>query len=210
MEAVMLVRMRVPLIWIPVFASLAIAGSKKENLLPPYVLTARTALVLIDPLAGTSVTSPLANRTAQEDVEKAVMQWGRLTPVMETQTADLVIIVRKGSGKLAQPTIGGLPTNDRPIVLESSDDSVRVGAQQGHPPPIDETASGDTGPHPQVEVGAAEDMFVVYQGHVDRPLDQPAAWRYLAEDALHSPDVPAVAKLRKVIDEAEKQQKRKP
>jgi hypothetical protein len=109
------------------------------------------------------VTSPLANKTAQEDVEKA-LKHGSITPVMETQTAELVIVVRQGSGKLGQPTIGGLPTNDRPVVLESSDGGVRVGAQQGHPPPIDETAPADTGPHPQVEVGAAEEMFVAYQG----------------------------------------------
>jgi hypothetical protein len=61
-----------------------------------------------------------------------------------------------------------------------------------------------------VEVGAAEDMMVVYQGHVDRPLEQPAVWRYMASGALHSPDVPAVEKFRKAIKEAEKQLKSKP
>ena len=46
------------------------------------------------------------------------MKWGRFTPVMDTQTADLVITVRKGSGKIVQPTIGGLATNDRPVVVQ--------------------------------------------------------------------------------------------
>ena len=36
---------------------------------------------------------------------------------MEASTADLVISVRKGNGKIAQPTIGGVPTNDRPVIF---------------------------------------------------------------------------------------------
>ena len=66
---------------------------------------------------GTSTTAPMPNKTAQEDVEKALMKWGRFTPVLDTQTADLLITVRKGSGKIVQPTIGGLPTNDRPVIV---------------------------------------------------------------------------------------------
>src|SRR5216110_2696541 len=72
MEAAMLVRMRVLSLLILVFSSLGIAGDKKKIVLPAYVLKARTVLVLIDPDAGTSMTSPLANKTAQEDVEKAL------------------------------------------------------------------------------------------------------------------------------------------
>jgi hypothetical protein len=55
---------------------------------------------------------------------------------METQTADLLIIVRKGSRKLVQPTVGGLPTNSRPVVAEASDTHIRVGAQQVRAPMI--------------------------------------------------------------------------
>ena len=79
----------------------------KKNLLPAYVVQARTVLVLIDPNAGTSAESPLANKRAQDDVEKALMKWGRLKPVMELASADLVIVIRTGNGKVAQPTIGG-------------------------------------------------------------------------------------------------------
>jgi hypothetical protein len=213
----MLRRLHVLPLLVCVVTCLAIAGPKKKNLLPSSVLSAHTVLVLIDPQAGTSSDAPLANKTAQEDVEKALMKWGRLTPVMETQTADLLIIVRKGSGKLVQPTVGGLPTNNRPVVAEASDTDIRVGAQQGHPLPQDGPASGpdptqsqETKPHPQADVGAADDTFIVYQGHVDRPLDQPSLWRYSATDALHSPDVPAVEKFRKAVEEAEKQPKAKP
>jgi hypothetical protein len=65
-------------------AFLTIAGGKKKNSLPPCILNARTILVLIDPEAGTSVDTPLANKTAQEDVEKAFMKWGRLKLHMGT------------------------------------------------------------------------------------------------------------------------------
>jgi hypothetical protein len=41
-------------------------------------------------------------------------------------------------------------------------------------------------------------------------LERPPVWRYVAKDALHSPDVPAVAEFRKLIETAEKQQKSKP
>ena len=53
-------------------------------------------------------------------------------------------------------------------------------------------------------------MFTVYEGRLDGPLDRAPAWRYVNKDALRSPNVPAVAEFRKIIEEAEKQQKRKP
>jgi hypothetical protein len=202
--------MHVLFLLLPVVTSLTIAGGKKKSSLPPYVITAHTVVVLIDPDAGTSVDAPLANKTAQEDVEKAFMKWGRFAVVPGTPGADLVVTVRKGSGKLVQPTIGGVPTNDRPVSVESTDGTIRIGAQQGRDPGIQQSGPPDVGPHPQVDVGAVEDMMVVYRGHVDRPLDQPAVWRYMASGALQSPDVPAVEKLRKAIEEAEKQQKSKP
>lgn len=189
---------------------LATAGDKKKLVLPAYILKARTVLVLIDPDAGTSVTSPLANKTAQEDVEKALMKWGRFTPVMDAQTADLVIIVRKGSGKMLQPTVGGLPTNDRPVIVQPTDSGIRLGGQKGRPPDSTDPAPQDTRPSPRMEVGQAEDMFAVYEGHVTSPLERVPAWRYIDKNALHSPNVPAVAEFRKAIEEAEKQQSKKP
>src|SRR6266550_1501993 len=172
MEAVMLFRMRVVILFVLAFGSLAIAGDRKKILLPAYVLQARTVLVLIDPSAGTSVIAPMANKTAQEDVEKALIKWGRFTPVLDTQTADLVITVQKGSGKIVQPTIGGLPTNDRPVVVQPTDSGIRLGGQKGRPPDSTQPAPQDTNPHPQTEIGPSEDMFVVYEGHVDGPLDR--------------------------------------
>ena len=204
-------QMRALLAMILVSVLLGFAGNKKKPPLPAYVLKARTVLVRIDPNAGTSPTSPLGNKTAQEDVEKALMKWGRLTPVMDLSTADLVIILRKGSGKIVQRTVGGLPTNDRPVVVQPTDTGIRLGGQQGRPIGSTDPAPQDTRPSPQTEIGTPDDMFVVYEGHVDGPLDSGApARRYVTKDPLHSPNVPAVDEFRKAIEEAKKQQKSKP
>ena len=99
---------------ITLMCCLVAAGKdKKKIILPTDVLEARTVLVVIDPEAGIAVDAPNANRTAQGDVEKALMNWGRFTLAPDVSTADLVISVRKGNGKVVQPTIGGVPTNNR-------------------------------------------------------------------------------------------------
>src|SRR5215469_15089194 len=85
------------------FMSPAIADKKKMTL-PAYVVQARTVLVLVDPEAGVPVADPTGNRQVQEDVEKAFLKWGRITPVLSTATADLIVTIRKGSGKMIQPT----------------------------------------------------------------------------------------------------------
>ncbi len=188
------------------FPTLAVAKDKKQVLLPAYVLRARTVLVLIDPDAGIALSDPHANETARDDVEKALMKWGRLTPVMNNQAADLVITVRKGNGKLVEPTIGDPRINNRPGVIQPTDGGIRVGAQRGPQPPYDDgPGSAGNGPHPQTEVGSTDDAFVVYEGGVSAPLDGPPAWRYIEKNALRSPSVPAVDVFRKAIEAAEKQ-----
>jgi hypothetical protein len=208
----MLVRMRGSLVLILAFASLVVAGNKKKIVLPAYVLNARTVVVLIDPNAGISPEAPLANKTAQEDVEKALAKWGRLSLVLDPQTADLVITIRKGSGKIVHETIGGMPTNDRPVIVQPTDTGIRGGAQKGRSPSTPtQPLPQDTRAAPQTEVGSSEDTFIVYVGRLSGPVDQQSPiWRYTNKDALHSPTVPAVAEFRKLIEEAEKQQKTKP
>jgi len=200
-------RVRVIILLFVLSASLVFASNNRKSILPAFVVNARTALVLVDPEAGTSVSAPLANTKAQDDVEKALMTWGRLQPVMDGLTADLVITVRKRSDKIVQPTIGGLPTNDRPVIVQPTDNGIRVGGQKGQPPGT--PSSPPTQPGPQMEVAPREDVFAVYQGHVDAPLQQAPIWRYMKKDALRSPAVPAVDEFRKAIEEAEKQQQNK-
>jgi hypothetical protein len=175
----------------------------KKEILPAYVLEARTVLVVIDPNAGISSSNPNENRTAQEDVEKALMNWGRFSPALDAMNADLVVCVRRGHGKAVNSTIGGVPS-DRPVIMEPTDSGIRIGGQHGTPPPV--TAdSPPPGPHPQTEIGPTEDTFIVYRGRVEYPLDNAPVWRYVAKDALSSPSVPAVAQFQKVIEQTEKQ-----
>jgi len=129
----MRVDMRVVLPLLVLCASLALDGKDKKSILPTYVLNAQTVLVLIDPEAGTPMNAPLANKTAQDDVDKALMKWGRLKPVLDGYTADLVITVRKGSDKVVQPTVGGLPTNDRPVIVQPTDSGIQLGPATGNP-----------------------------------------------------------------------------
>jgi hypothetical protein len=191
---------------------LAAAGKdKKKILLPDDVLEAKTVLVVIDPAAGVAIDAPMANRTAQQDVEKALMNWGRFTMAPDISTADLVISIRKGSGKIAQPTVGGVPINNRPVILQPSDSGIGIGGHKGNPPMAgDPTNSQPQSPSSQVEVGESQDTFMVYRGKRDDALDYPSVWRYSAKNALRSPGVPAVDEFRKLIVEAEKQRAANP
>ena len=193
------------LITLLVLLTTSVHGKDKKKILPAYVLQARTVLVMLDPEAGISPSDPNANRTAQQDVEKALMNWGRFTPVTDAQTADLVISIRRGNGKAVNPTIGGVP-NDRPVLVQPNDSGIRIGAQQGKNTPVtDPSVGAPPTPHPQTEIGPSDDMFSVYHGQVEYPLDSPPAWRYVAKDSLRSPSVPAVEQFRKAIEETEKQ-----
>lgn len=184
----------------------ATAKNKKKVILPVDVLQARTVLVIVDPQAGMVIDAPNANRIARDDVEKALMNWGRFTLANDVSTADLVIMVRKGNGRAVEPTIGGIPNNNRPVIFQPSDSGGRVGGSRGSPPtPGDPTSSQRPDPTPQVEAGQPDDMFAVYRGKRDDPLDSPSVWRYTAKDALRSHSVPAVDEFRKTIVEAEKQ-----
>jgi hypothetical protein len=170
--------------------SFGFAKDKNKVILPAYVLRARTVAVLIDPDAGVSVDDPRANEIAQKDVETALLNWGRFQPVITTETADLIIVVRKGHGKMVSPTISNPRQNGRAGTVDPFNNGVTIGGQHGHPSNSpgspDASGSGSTQdePHPQVEVGATNDSFVIYEGGGKNPLDTPPAWRFTAKDAL--------------------------
>jgi hypothetical protein len=183
------------------------AKDKKKPSLPDYVLRATTVLVVVSPDAGEPLDQPMANTTARENVEKALLEWGRLQPVLDGQETDLVIAFRTGSGKMVQPTVKGGPTDSRGGVMQPVDGGIRVGGQQGHPPPLtDPGVAPQNGPHISNEIGPAEDTFEVYRGGVQYPLDSTPVWRYVAKDCLRAPKVSAVEEFRKAIAEAEKLQ----
>ena len=180
---------------------------KKKSSLPELVIRARTVLVVIHPDAGEPLHQPTANATARENVEQALMNWGRLQPVMDGQVADLVIAVRTGTGRMVGPTVKGGPIDTRPTVMQPTDTGIRIGAQQGHAPPLNDPGMSSPrggGPRISNEVGSSEDSFEVYLGTSQYPLDSSPVLRYVARDCLRAPTVSAVEQFRKAIAESEK------
>jgi hypothetical protein len=189
-------------------SSLGMAKDKNKSLLAEDVLRARTVLVVVNPDAGEALDQPNANATARDNVEKALMNWGRFELALDGQEADLVITVRTGNGKAVRPTVKGGPVDRRTGIAQAGDSSIRIGAQQGQPPPLGDPGAPAPNRGAQIgyEVGASEDTFEVYRGHVQYPLDSSPVWRYIAKDSLRAPNVPAVEEFRKAIATAEKQQ----
>ncbi len=187
------------------FATIGFAKDKNKGMLPPYVLRARTVAVIIDPTAGISLDDPQANQIAQKDVEMALQSWGRFDPIVSTQAADLIIVVRRGNRHVIDQTITNPRQNDRAGIVNPTDNGVGIAAQQGRPPSLSGPGSiDDSSPRPQTEIGSSDDSFIVYEGGVENPLDSPAAWRYTAKDGLVPHAVPAVDQFRKAIAQAEK------
>jgi hypothetical protein len=164
---------------------------------------------------------------AQRDVETALLNWGRFQRLLAGQDADLLIVIRRGSGKVASGTVHDPRQGRRPVAIDPTDTGIDVGVQRGQPPPY----AGDTpdasqgssipsqnGPvnedrtHPQAEIGTsvAEDSFLVYRGRTENPLDGSPVWRYEAKNALKPHSVPAVDVFRKAVDEAEQAAAKRP
>ncbi len=175
------------------------AKGKPKPTLPPYVLSAHRVAVLVDPSAGISVEDPRANQVAQKDVEAALMNWGRYEPMVGVEGAELVIVIRRGHGRLVDETISDPRQNNRAGVITPTDNGVGVGAQHGQQPQL-----GGSTPHTEAEIGGVEDEFAVYEGGVAQPLDGAPAWRWVRKDGLRPHDVPAVGEFRKAVAETEK------
>lgn len=183
--------------------------NKKKPQMSPEILRARTALVVIDPNAGEPLDEPNANQKALTAVEKALLEWGRFDVLLQGEETDLIIVVHTGNGRAMRPTMKGGPIDRRTASGESTDSTIRIGAQQGQPPPLEGGQDiPPTGkPHVSNEVGSSEDMFEVYRGNVPNPLDSTPVWRYSAKNCLReTPKVAAVEEFRKAIAEAEKPQ----
>jgi hypothetical protein len=211
--------------------SLTLAKDKSKSTLPTYVVQARTVSVIIDPSAGVSLDDPQANQVAQRDVETAFLNWGRFQPVLDGQSADLVIVVRRGTGKMASGTVHDPRQGRRPAVINPTDTGIDVGMQRGQLPPyagqqqdasqgssIPPQIPSQNGPmtedraHPQVEIGnsTSNDSLLVYRGRIEKPLDGSPIWRYEAKDALKPHTVPAVDAFRKALDQAEQATAKQP
>lgn len=183
------------------------AKDKKKQLLPDYVLRAEKVMVVIHPDAGESLINPRENRTAQDEVERAIMKWGRFELTQNAQIADLIIAVRKGNKN--GPVITHSPADNRPVIFQPQIGGAQIGQQAGRPPDLTQPTPGGLGDNrgPQIgnQMGSSEDDFEVYMGGRDYPLDAPPLWRYVAKDSLNAPQVAAVEQFRKAIEESEKQ-----
>ncbi len=71
------------------------AKNKKKQLLPDVVLNAQRILVVIRPDAAEPLTNPRANRSAQDEVERAIAKWHRFDLVMDSSTADRIVAIWK-------------------------------------------------------------------------------------------------------------------
>ena len=187
--------------------STALQGKdKKKVILPDYVLDAKTVSVVVDPEAPISATHPDDNRKAADDVEQALLKWGRYRLVTEPYWADLVILIRKGGPPGA--AIGGTGNgSDRPVIVQQpTNTETRAGVQWGTPPQISSTQQSQQPRHPGAgpEAGTTADVFELYQGQSQYPLDGPIVWWYSGANALNTPDVKAVEQFRKVVAEADK------
>jgi hypothetical protein len=161
--------------WIAVIAlaiaAFSVASAKKKDkvVLPAFVLKAQTVLVVILPDSGEPLNDITANRKAQEEVEKAFMKWGRYRLALDADQADLVVGIRKGTGKVANPTISGGPVDSRPGTIETTDNQIRIGVQQGHPPDVSDP-TGRNPPndrvHPGMQAGGTDDTLQVFKGGV--------------------------------------------
>src|SRR3984957_10887725 len=94
-----------------------LAKNKAEKSVPDYILHAHTVAVVVDPGAGIDIEDPRANQVAQKDVETALLNWGRFQPVIGTTGADLIIVIRRGHGRLVDTTISDPRQNDRAGVI---------------------------------------------------------------------------------------------
>lgn len=192
------------------FASASAVFSKdkkeKHSGLPEDVLRAHTVMVVVAPEAGEPLKDPLANARAQDEVEKAFLRWRRFEVVSEPSLADLVISVRRGTGNAISPTIKGGPIDQRPVIFQPTDGSIRVGGHTGQDPDASRQDPMERQPHLGTEFGSPDDTFEVYRGrqNLEESLEGPPVWRYMAKDSLKAPRVAAVEQFRKVIDASEK------
>jgi hypothetical protein len=208
------------LVTVVLLAVVPVLAKSKDKTLPPYILQAHTVAVVIDPSAGIDPEDPRANEVAQKDVETALLNWGRFLPVISSAEADMIIVIRRGHGRLVDATITDPRQNNRAGVINPTDNGIGVGAQHGPQPGL----GGDSGvrypqggnpqsgapspqpstPTPQLEVGGGDDWFTVYEGKVAKPLNGTPGWRYTAPDGLRPHGVPAVEEFKRAVAAADK------
>jgi hypothetical protein len=186
--------------------SVGFAKDKNKTTLPPFVLHAQTVAVMVDPNTQFSVNDPTPTLMAQKDVEAALLKWGRFRPVSDVQSADLIVVVRKGNGRMMddmspdsrQNNGGSMGPNDRGSM-----------GQHGPQSNLPSEGIGQQGPGSTSGFGYTSDFFAVFKAG-DNPRTAIPVWKYPGQDGLNPAGVPAVAAFRKAIDAADKAAAEKP
>jgi hypothetical protein len=182
-------------------ATCGFAKDKTKNILPAYVLQAKTVAVVIDPSAGISIDDPRANELAQKDVEAAFLKWGRFEPVPDPKTADLIVMVRKGNSHLMDDT---MPDPRQNSGMNPNTRGGSMGPPRSSPPDL----SSDPGLGPnrqssQTNVRDTEDLFSVFKGG-ENTLYATPVWTYAGRDGLNPQTVFAVTAFKKAVTAADK------
>ena len=186
---------------IGLLATCGFAKDKTKNILPAYVLQAKTVAVIIDRNAGISIDDPRGNEMAQKDVEAAFLKWGRFEPVSDPKTADLIVMVRKGNGRLMDEALPDIRENSG---IDPNNRGGAMGPPRGSQPDL----SGDPGlgssrRSPQTGMGEAGDLFSVFKGGQNTLYATPV-WTYAGRDGLSPQTVPAVTAFKKAVAAADK------
>jgi hypothetical protein len=182
-------------------ATCGFAKDKTKNILPAYVLQAKTVAVVIDPNAGISIDDPRANEVAQKDVEAAFLKWGRFNPVSDPKSADLIVTVRKGNGRLMDE---GLPDIRQNGGINPDNRGGPIGPPRGsQPDQSPDPGLGSSRQSSQTGMGDTGDLFSVFKGGQSTLYATPV-WTYAGRDGLSPQNVPAVTAFKKAVAAAEK------
>jgi hypothetical protein len=182
---------------ISLLATCGFAKDKTKNILPAYVLQAKTVAVVIDPNAGISIDDPRANDVAQKDVEAAFLKWGRFEPVSDPKTADLIVMVRKGNSRLMDESMPD-PRQNNGITPNN-----RAGSIGSQPDLSADPGIRGSRQLPQAGMGDAGDLFSIFKGGQNTLYATPV-WTYAGRDGLSPQNVPAVTAFKKAMAAAEK------
>ncbi len=181
-------------------ATSGFAKDKTKNLLPSYVLQAKTVAIVIDPSAGMTIDDSRANEMAQQDVMAAFLTWGRFEPVSDPKAADLIVALRKGNSRLMDDTMPDPRQNNG---IDPNNRAGSMGPSRGPQPNMSgQPGLGSSQRSPVAGIGQGEDTFAVFKGG-EKSLFATPVWKYASDDGL-SQTVPAVAAFKRAVAATEK------
>jgi hypothetical protein len=138
---------------------------------------------------------------AQKDVEAALLKWGRFDLVPDPKTADLIVMVRKGNGRLMDEALPDIRQNSG---INPDNRGGPMGPPRGSQP--DQSLNpglGSSRQSPQAGMGDAGDLLSVFKGGQNTLYATPV-WTYAGRDGLSPQTVSAVTAFKKAVAVADK------